>query len=49
MSETVGTIAPGKVADLVVLAGDPRQDFRVLHNPVAVLKAGRLVPGALPD
>ena len=49
VSETVGTIAPGKAADLVVLAGDPRRDFRALHNPVAVLKAGRLVSGALPD
>ena len=49
VSETVGTVAPGKVADLVVLAGDPRQDFCVLHNPVAVLRAGRLVSGALPD
>ena len=49
VSETVGTIAPGKVADIVVLAGDPRKDLRVLHNPVAVLKAGRVVSGALPD
>lgn len=47
--QPVGTIAPGKAADLAVLAGDPRRDFRVLHNPVAVLKAGRLVSGALPD
>ena len=49
VGETVGTIVAGKMADLVVLADDPRQDFRALHNPVAVLRAGRLVSGALPD
>ena len=49
LSEAIGSIAPGKAADLVVLAGDPRRDFRALHSPVAVLKAGRLVSGALPD
>ena len=49
VGDTTGTIAPGKVADLVVLAGDPRQDLRALHSPVAVLKAGRVVSGALLD
>jgi imidazolonepropionase-like amidohydrolase len=47
--DQVGTIAEGKVADLVVLDGDPVQDLRVLDRPVAVLQAGRVVHGKLPD
>ena len=49
LSSTVGTIAVGKVADLVVLTADPRQDLRALHKPVAVMKGGTVVAGALPD
>jgi enamidase len=44
----VGTIAVGKVADLVILDGDLIQDFSALYRTVAVLKGGRIVYGALP-
>jgi len=46
--DSVGTIAAGKFADLVVLDGDLMQDFSTLHRTVAVLKGGRIVHGALP-
>jgi len=40
----IGTIVPGKVADLVAVPGDPLQDVSVLAKPVAVFQAGREVP-----
>jgi imidazolonepropionase-like amidohydrolase len=46
--ESVGTITPGKMADLVILNGDVLQDFSALRRTVAVLKSGRVVSGALP-
>ena len=48
ISDRLGTIAEGKVADLVVLDGDLLRDFSALHRVVAVLKGGRLAHGALP-
>ena len=49
LSSTLGTIAAGKVGDLVTLAAGPRQDLGSLHKPVAVLKASSVVAGALPN
>jgi enamidase len=49
LGSTVGTIAAGQVADLVVLSADPRQNLSALHKPVAVMKGGTVVAGALPD
>ena len=49
--EDVGTIAPGKVADLLILNADPSVDIRVLTQPEkiqAVLKDGQLVSGEMP-
>jgi imidazolonepropionase-like amidohydrolase len=39
----IGTIAPGKIADLVAVPGDPLQDVSVLTRPMAVFQAGREV------
>jgi len=39
----IGTIAPGKIADLVAVPGDPLQDISVLLRPVAVFQSGREV------
>jgi imidazolonepropionase-like amidohydrolase len=47
--DKVGTIAEGKLADLVVLDGDFLQDFSALHRTVAVFKGGRVVHGVLPE
>jgi imidazolonepropionase-like amidohydrolase len=47
----LGTIAPGKIADMVIVDGDPSQDIRVLTKPqriLAVIKGGELISGKLP-
>jgi imidazolonepropionase-like amidohydrolase len=49
IAEKLGSITEGKLADLVILNGDFLQDFSALHRPIAVLKEGRLVHGALPE
>src|SRR5262245_19398900 len=46
--DKVGTLTEGKLADLVILDGDPLQDLTALQRTVAVLKGGRVVSGALP-
>jgi imidazolonepropionase-like amidohydrolase len=38
--DDVGTIAEGKVADLVILNGDPLEDIRTSRNIAAVIKGG---------
>ena len=39
-----GSLEPGKVADLVVLDGDPFEDYRLVGSPVAALfMDGKLV------
>jgi imidazolonepropionase-like amidohydrolase len=42
-TDRVGTLAPGRHADLVAVAGDPLADITVLERPVVVLKGGRPV------
>jgi len=46
----IGSIAPGKSADLVAVAGDPLADVRVLEHVKGVIKEGALAcgPGASP-
>ena len=43
LGEELGRITEGRLADLVVVDGDPLSDIGALRNPVAVMKAGRLV------
>jgi imidazolonepropionase-like amidohydrolase len=45
MSGAIGTVEPGKYADLIVVDGDPLRNLRVFQrpeNPRLVMKAGRL-------
>jgi len=42
-SDRVGTLAAGRFADLVAVAGDPLTDVTELARPVVVAKGGRLV------
>ena len=39
----LGSIAPGRFADLVAVKGDPLSDIRVLEKVEAVMKGGQLV------
>jgi imidazolonepropionase-like amidohydrolase len=43
ISDEVGTLAPGKRADLLAVMGDPTGDLSTLHRPVMVIKAGDVV------
>jgi imidazolonepropionase-like amidohydrolase len=43
LTDEVGTIAPGKRADLVVVDGDPTIDLAALRRVRAVVAAGRIV------
>lgn len=43
IQQTHGSIAPGKAADLVVLAADPTRDIANCQAVVGVIKAGRVI------
>lgn len=43
LDDQLGTIEPGKVADLAAFAGDPTADIGALSNVVAVFQGGRRV------
>ena len=40
--DSVGTIEPGKDADIIAVAGDPTQDVRLLENVQFVMRHGRV-------
>jgi len=42
--DDLGVIAPGKIADLVIVDGDPTRDIRDTCRIRWVFKAGRLAP-----
>ena len=42
IEESHGTIAPGKIADLIILASDPSGDVAALRKVEAVVKSGRI-------
>lgn len=42
-SDRVGTLAPGKYADLVAVDGDPLSDPTILERPIVVAKGGAVV------
>jgi imidazolonepropionase-like amidohydrolase len=43
MSADLGTIEPGKLADLIAVAADPLDDIRNLRRLLLVFKEGRIV------
>jgi imidazolonepropionase-like amidohydrolase len=49
-SDSLGTLEAGKIADIVVVQGNPADDPSVMSKslPVAVMKDGRTVAGFLP-
>ena len=46
MEDELGTVEPGKVADLIAVAGDPLSDISVLMNVPVVIQGGRVVKDA---
>ncbi len=45
LTDSLGTIEPGKIADLVLLAADPLADIRNTRAIVTVIRAGKVQPG----
>ena len=43
MSDELGTLEPGKLADIVIIEGDPLADSLNLLNVVLVIKDGEIV------
>jgi len=41
-SDAIGSIKPGKFADIVAVAGDPMQNIRLLENISFVMKEGKV-------
>jgi imidazolonepropionase-like amidohydrolase len=44
-SDQIGTLEPGKYADLIAVEGDPLKDVTTLENVKVVLKGGEVVGG----
>ena len=42
ISAKVGSVEPGKLADLIAVRGDPLSDVRLLENVPFVMKEGRI-------
>jgi imidazolonepropionase-like amidohydrolase len=43
LADEIGTLAPGKKADIVLVEGDPLENIHALQNIKLVLKEGRIV------
>jgi imidazolonepropionase-like amidohydrolase len=43
IADSIGTLAPGMVADLIAVEGDPLVDLEVLGRPRFVMSRGRVV------
>jgi imidazolonepropionase-like amidohydrolase len=41
--DELGTLEPGKLADVVIVDGDPLADIEAMSRVVAVIKGGQLV------
>ena len=42
-TERIGAIAPGRIADLLVLKGDPLRRIEDIRNVIMVFREGRIV------
>jgi imidazolonepropionase-like amidohydrolase len=43
LANEIGTLTPGKLADIVLVEGDPLENIQALLNVKLVLKSGRIV------
>jgi imidazolonepropionase-like amidohydrolase len=48
LADSVGTVKPGMVADLIVLNTDPLKELGALKSPALVMARGRVVPNSRP-
>jgi cytosine/adenosine deaminase-related metal-dependent hydrolase len=46
LQDQIGRVAPGYLADLVLVEGDPIADLGRLAGPALVMQAGQVVHGA---
>ena len=46
ISDQIGTLAPGKSADIVAVAGNPITDMKTVEHPLFVMKEGTVYVGA---
>ena len=49
LSADVGAVAPGKVADLIAVRGNPLADAEILRDVAVVMQAGVIVKAAATD
>jgi imidazolonepropionase-like amidohydrolase len=47
VDERLGSIEKGKLADIIVVEGDPLKDIKVMRNVRRVMMNGSWVPGLL--
>lgn len=45
MDKSIGSLTPGKYADIVAVPGDPLKDIKRMENPIFVMKNGALYRG----
>jgi imidazolonepropionase-like amidohydrolase len=48
LSDQIGTLAPGKLADIIAVAGNPLTDMKTTEHMVFVMKEGTVYVGAKP-
>jgi imidazolonepropionase-like amidohydrolase len=46
LSDQIGTVEPGKFADMVAVKGDPTANMAAIENVVFVMKGGKVMVGS---